>query len=160
MNTKNLLLLVCILGFSTLAFADIDISIEQVDANGQIVDQTARLLAEEGEYSCTMTLYSKELLQAGGLAARIGIYGPPYTGEIGNLGRLGVSPSYINNLYRIVYSGPHCDCTVTVYQETGPAGKSKDYYATTAIGSSADNKIDLDWCWRNKAQSLTVTCTV
>ncbi len=86
MNTKSLLLLVCLLGFSSLAFAGIDVSIEQVDSEGNILsDEASRLLAKSN-YACTMILYSKENIQnSGGLQAVLNIFGPPYTGSVNNL---------------------------------------------------------------------------
>jgi len=161
MNTKHLLLLVCMLGFASLAFAGIDITLEQVE-DGAIVsaDASSRLLADT-DYACTMILYSKENIENnGGLQAVLNIYGPPYDGSIADLDSLGASPSYYHDLYRIVYQGANCDCTVTVYQSTDNTGKSKDYYSTTAVDSSEQTKIDIDTCWANKAASLSVTCTV
>ncbi len=161
MNTRSLLLLVCLLGFSSLAFAGIDVSIEQVDSDGNIVtDEASRLLAGSN-YACTMILYSKENIQNnGGLQAVLNIFGPPYTGSVNNLNIQGVNPTYFHNLHRIVYQGAHCDCTVTVHQSTGNTGKSKDYFSKTSVSSSAQTKIDLDWCWANKAESLSITCKV
>ncbi len=163
MNTKNLLLLLCLLGLSSLAFADLDITLEQIDSDGSIVttddSESSRLLASS--YACTMILYSKEnIASSGGLQAVLNIYGPPYTGTVADLDTTGASPSYYHDLYRIVYSGSHCDCTVTVYQGTSSSGKSKDYYSTTAVTSSSQTKIDIDTCWANKAASLSVVCTV
>ena len=161
MNTKNLLLLVCLLGFSSLAFAGLDISIEQINADGNIVTDDASRLLAGSDYACTMILYSKENIQNnGGLQAVLNIYGPPYTGAVDDLDALGASPSYYHDLYRIVYQGANCDCTVTVYQGTESSGKSKDYYSTTAVTSSEQTKIDIDYCWANKAASLSVVCTV
>ncbi len=159
MNTKNLLLLVCILGFSSLAFAGIDVSIEKVDADGQIVtDGASRLLP--AEYGCTMILYSKANIQSnGGLLAVLNIFGPPYDGAVDNLDTLGASPSYFHNLHRIVYQGAHCDCTVSVFYGTEATGKSKDYYSVTSVDSSAQTKIDLDWCSSNNAASLVIQCS-
>ena len=160
MNTKNLLLLVCLLGFSSLVFAGLDITFEQVNADGAIVtDDASRLLAGT-DYACTMILYSKENIQSsGGLLAVLNIYGPPYTGAVADLDSLGADPSYFHDLYRIVYQGSNCDCTVTVYQDTDSTGKSKDYYSTTAVTSSEQTKIDIDYCWANKAESLSITCS-
>ena len=160
MNAKNLLLLVCILGFSSLVFAGIDVTFEQVNADGQIVaDEASRLLAGSN-YVCTMILYTQENIQNnGGLQAVLNIFGPPYDGEIDNLDSLGANPTYFHNLRRIVYQGPGCDCTVTVFQGTEATGKSKEYYSHTAVSSSEQTKIDLDWCWGNKAASLTVQCS-
>jgi len=161
MNTKNLLLLVCILGFSSLAFAGIDVTFEQVNAEGQIVDtaNAGRLLADSN-YVCTMILYTQENIQNnGGLQAVLNIFGPPYDGEIDDLDTLNATPSYFHNLRRIVYQGEKCDCTVTVFQGTDATGKSKEYFSHTAVTSSEQTKIDLDWCWANKAASLTVQCS-
>jgi len=163
MNIKNLLLLLCLLGLSSLVFAGLDISLEQIDTDGSIVttddSESSRLLASS--YACTMILYSKEnIANNGGLQAVLNIYGPPYTGSVADLDALGASPSYYHDLYRIVYQGSSCDCTVTVYQSTDSTGKSKDYYSTTTVSSSEQTKIDIDTCWANKAASLSVTCTV
>jgi len=160
MTSRYLLLLVCLLGFSSLAFAGLDITFEQVDAEGAIVssDTSSRLLASD--YACTMILYSKENIESnGGLLAVLNIYGPPYDGSIADLDSLGASPSYFHDLYRIVYQGANCDCTVTVYQSTDSTGKSKDYYSTTSVDSSEQTKIDIDTCWAKKAESLSVTCS-
>ena len=159
MNAKNLLLLVCLLGFSSLAFAGIDVDFKQVTDG--VVDEAdvARLLGQGKEYGCTMILYTKDNIQCnGGLLAFLNIYGPPYDGAIDNLDTLGADPSYFHNVHRIVYQGAHCDCTVTVHQGLEGTGKSKNYYSTTAVDSSEQTKIDLDWCWGNKAESLTITC--
>jgi len=148
------------LGFSSLAFADLDITLEQIE-DGAIVtsDSSNRLLATD--YACTMILYSEENIEEnGGLQAVLNIYGPPYTGSVTDLDALGASPSYYHDLYRIVYQGSNCDCTVTVYQSTDNTGKSKDYYSTTAVTSSEQTAIDIDSCWASKAASLSVTCTV
>ena len=156
MNTKNLLLLVCLLGFSSLAFAGIDITYEQVDGAGSAAD-AGRLLASD--YDCTMILYTKGNIQNnGGLLAFLNVYGPPYDGAIDDLSTL--ETSYFHNLHRIVYQGANCDCTVTVYQGTEQTGKSKDYYSSTAVTSSEQTKIDIDFCWGNKAESLKIHCTV
>ena len=161
MNTKNLLLLVCILGFSSLAFAGIDVSIEEVNADGQIVTDASSRLLGSNAYVCTMILYTEaNIKNNGGLQAVLNIFGPPYSGEIDNLDTLGANPTYFHNLKRIVYQGDHCDCTVTVHYGTEGTGKSKDYYSVTAVDSSAQTKIDLDWCSSNNAASLTVQCTV
>ena len=157
MNTRNLLLLVCLLGFSSLAFAGLDITFEQVDG-GKVVDGS-RLL-QQGDYDCTMILYSKDNIASnGGVLAFLNIYGPPYDGTVDNL-ELDSNPSYFHNLHRIVYQGSHCDCTVTVFQGTENTGKSKNYYSTTAVTSSEQTKIDIDFCWANKAESLAIHCTV
>jgi len=160
MNTKYLLLLVCLLGFSSLVFAGIDVTFEQVNADGQIVaDDSSRLLADN-EYVCTMILYTQENIQNnGGLQAVLNIFGPPYDGAINDLDTLGADPSYFHNLRRIVYQGPGCDCTVTVFQGTDGSGKSKEYFSHTAVTSSEQTKIDIDFCWGNKAESLTVQCS-
>jgi len=160
MNTKNLLLLVCLLGFSSLVFAGIDVTFEQVNADGQIVaDTSARLLADSN-YVCTMILYTQENIQNnGGLQAVLNIFGPPYDGEIDDLDTLNATPSYFHNLRRIVYQGENCDCTVTVFQGTDASGKSKEYFSHTAVTSSEQTKIDIDFCWGNKAESLTVQCS-
>ena len=161
-TTRQLLLLVCLLGFSSLAFAGLVITFEQVDADGNIVtsDDASRLLSGK-QYACTMILYSKDNIASnGGLLAFLNIYGPPYDGSVTDLDTLGASPSYLHNLYRIVYQGANCDCTVTVYQSTGLSGKSKDYYSTTDVDSSEQTKIDIDYCWANKAESLSITCNV
>ena len=162
MNAKNLLLLVCILGFSSLAFAGIDISFEQVDADGNIVSDAAvsRLLADN-KYICTMILYTQENIQNnGGLQAVLNIFGPPYEGAVNDLDTLGATPTYFHNLRRIVYQGENCDCTVTVHQGTDLNGKSKEYFSKTAVSSSEQTKIDIDFCWGNKAESLSVQCNV
>ena len=161
MNTKNILLLVCLLGFSSLAFAGIDVTFEQVNANGEIVaDASSRLLAEN-DYVCSMILYTQENIQnSGGLQAVLNIFGPPYDGAVSNLNSLGANPSYFHNLHRIVYQGAHCDCTVTVHQGINNSGKSKDYFSQTAVTSSEQTKIDIDFCWANKAESLSIHCTV
>jgi len=159
MNAKNLLLLVCLLGFSSLAFAGIDVDFRQV-ADGEVVD-ASRLLGQGKEYACTFSLYSKANIESnGGLLAFLNVYGPPYDGAVDNLDTLGANPSYFHNLRRLVYQGAHCDCTVTVHQGTEGTGKSKNYYSTTAVDSSEQTKIDLDWCWGNKAESLTIHCNV
>ncbi len=160
MNTKNLLLLVCLLGFSSLAFAGIDVTFEQVNANGEIVaDASSRLLAEN-DYVCSMILYTQENIQnSGGLQAVLNIFGPPYGGSVDDLNTLNANPTLFHNLRRIVYQGPGCDCTVTVHQETNASGKSKDYFSHTAVTSSEQTKIDIDFCWGNKAESLTVQCS-
>jgi len=161
-SNKNLLLLICFFGLSSLAFAGLDITFNQVNAQGAIVSSdsdTSRLLAGN-DYACTMILYSKENIQSnGGLLAFLNIYGPPYDGSVNDLDTLRSSPSYLHNLYRIVYQGANCDCTVTVYQGTQGTGKSKNYYSTTAVDSSEQTKIDIDYCWANKAESLTITCS-
>jgi len=157
MNAKNLLLLVCLLGFSSFAFAGIDVTFEHVNDG----ETATRLLGNKGAYACTMILYSKANIENnGGLLAFLNIYGPPYDGAIDNLNSLGATPSYFHNLHRIVYQGAHCDCTVTVHQGTEQTGKSKNYYSTTSVSSSEQTKIDLDWCWGNKAESLSITCNV
>ena len=160
MNTKNILLLVCLLGFSSLAFAGIDVTFEQVNARGEIVsDASSRLLAEN-DYVCTMILYSQENIQSnGGLQAVLNIFGPPYSGEVDDLNSLNANPTLFHNLKRIVYQGSKCDCTVTVHYGTEGTGKSKDYFSTTAVSSSEQTKIDLDWCSTNNAASLTVQCS-
>ncbi len=161
MNTKNLLLLVCILGFSSLAFAGIDVSIEQVDSDGNIVSGSSRLLpGSENDYICTLILYTEENIKNnGGLQVVLNVYGPPYGGGA-NLDDLYDSSAYFHNLKRIVYQGPHCDCTFTIFQGLSGSGKSKEYYSVTAVDSSAQTKVDLDWCWSNKAESMLVECTV
>ena len=161
MNTKYLLLIFCLLGFSSLVFAGIDISFEQVNAAGAIVPQVKdnRVLAENN-YGCTMILYAKENIKSrGGLLAVLGIFGSPYEGSVEDLNSLGDDPLYFHNLYRIVYQGARCDCTVTVYQGTNGAGNSKDYFSKTAVSSSQQTKIDLDYCFANKAESLSVKCS-
>ena len=160
MNTKNLLLLVCLLGFSSLAFAGIDVTFEQVNADGQIVADaaTSRLLAGD-EYACTMTRYTKENIQPnGGLLAVLNIFGPPYEGAVNDLHIPGAQPSYWHNLHRIVYGGSHCDCTVTIHQDTDGQGRSTNYYTTTAVRNSDQTKIDIDSCWAGKAESVSITC--
>jgi hypothetical protein len=160
MNTRHILLLVCLLGFSSLAFAGLDVSIEQVNADGQIVaDNSASSRLLQQDYTCTFILYSKEAIQAnGGLLPVLNIFGPPYDGSIDNLGTLGVTPSVYNDLYRIVYQGSNCDCTVTIYQDTDENGKSKDYYTTTDVDSSAQTALDIDYCWAKNAASLVIQC--
>jgi len=160
MNTRSLLLLVCLLGFSSLAFAGLDITFEKVNADGLIEGADSNRLLGKSNYACTMILYSKENVQAnGGRLAFLNIYGPPYEGDVENLDSLRNDPSYFHNLHRIVYQGANCDCTVTVYQGTEGKGKSKEFYTSTAISSSEQNKIDLDWCWSKKAESLSITCS-
>ena len=161
MNTRSLLLLICLLGFSSLAFAGIDVTFEQVNADGQIVTEAAAAsrLLKGNEYACTMILYTKENIQAnGGLLAVLNIFGPPYEGEVDNLHIPGSQPSYWHNLHRIVYSGYKCDCTVTVYQKTKQRGKFTKYFTKTAVKNSGQTKVDLDWCWANNAASLSVKC--
>jgi len=161
MNTKNLLLIFCLLGFSSFALAGIDVSFEQVNAAGAIISEVKdnRVLAEN-DYGCTMILYAKENIKSnGGLLAVLNIYGPPYDGSVEDLNSLGTDPTYFHNLYRIVYQGAHCDCTVTVHQGTKGTGKSKDYFSSTAVSSSKQTKIDLDYCWAHHAESLSVSCS-
>jgi len=153
MNSKYLLLLICLLGFSSLAFAGLDITYSEVDENGHAIG--GRLLSDR-EYACTFTLYSKENLDdKKGLAAALNVWGPPYEGSIDNLATLGTTPSYFHNLWRIVYQGAHCDCTVTISQDKG---KSKNYYTSTWVDSSSETKIDVDWCWASKAESISISC--
>ncbi len=160
MAAKHLLLLAFFLGLSSLAFADMEVSIEEVGPDGNIVNSGGRLLGGSN-YACTMILYSKENIENnGGLQAVLNIFGPPYTGELSTLNIKGVNPTYLHNLHRIVYGGAHCDCTVTVHQKTGNSGKSKDYYSKTIVSSSSQTKIDIDWCWANKAESLSIECKV
>jgi len=160
MNTKSLLMLVCLLGFSSLAFGALDITFEQVGPNGIIKSSDSNRLLAKNDYACTFILYSKENVQTnGGKLAFLNIYGPPYEGDVENLDSLRNDPSYFHNLHRIVYQGAKCDCTVTVYQETEGKGKAKEFYTTTEIASSEENKIDLDWCWSKKAESLSITCS-
>ena len=162
-SRRSLLLLICLLGFSSLAFAGIDISFEQVNADGQIVaevpTEASRLLAGD-EYACTMILYTKENIEAnGGLLAVLNIFGPPFDGEVNDLHIPGAQPSYWHNLRRIVYQGAHCDCTVTIHQSTDLQGKSINYYSQTAVRSSDQTKIDIDPCWAGKAESLSIQCS-
>ena len=160
MNSKYILLLVCLLGFSSLAFAGIDITYNEVDENGVAVagDAASRLL-QGRDYACTFILYSKEQLQAKkGLAAFLNVWGPPYEGAVDNLATLGTTPSYYHNLWRIVYQGASCDCTVTIHQSTGGSGKSKNYYTSTYVDDSSETAIDIDSCWAGKAASVSVTC--
>ena len=160
MNTKNLLLLVCMLGFTSLAFAGLDISLEQVNANGLITTANSNRVLANSDYACSMILYSKENIQAnGGLLAVLNIFGPPYEGSVDNLNSLNGNPSYFHNLYRIVYQGAKCDCKVTIYQGTDGTGKSKEYKSETAITSSEQNKIDIDSCWAKKIESLNIQCS-
>ena len=187
MNTRSLLLLVCLLGFSSLAFAGIDVTFEQVNADGQIIAEVpAEVLAAAAEaipttgveagaeaapaaaagrllggdnYACTMILYTKENIQAnGGLLAVLNIFGPPFEGEINDLHIPGSHPSYFHNLHRIVYGGSNCDCIVTVHQGTDGKGKSIDYFTKTAVRNSDQTKVDIDWCWAGKAESLSIKC--
>ncbi len=170
MNTKSLLLLVCLLGFASFAFAGIDVTFEQVNGDGQIIAEatvatvadaaapTGRLLGRD-EYACSMILYTKENLEAnGGLLAVLNIFGPPFEGEVNDLHIPGSHPSYWHNLHRIVYGGANCDCQVTIHQKTDGEGKSIDYFTKTRVHDSDDTKIDIDWCWANKAESVTIKC--
>ena len=160
---KNLFLIVCLLGFSSLAFAGIDVTIEHVNAEGQIVSQAdaaaaGRLLGGD-DYACSMILYTKENIEAnGGLLAVLNIFGPPYEGEVNDLDIPDAHPSYWHNLHRIVYGGSKCDCTVTVHQKTDGQGKSIDYFTKTRVSDSDDTKVDIDWCWANKAESVSIKC--
>lgn len=164
MNSRHFLLLICLLGFSSLAFADIDITYAEVDANGIVVSSdanstTGARVLQGKNYACTFILYSKETLAAdGGLAAFLNVFGPPNEGSVDNLATLGTTPSYFHNLYRIVYQGSNCDCTVTVFQGTQESGKSKNYYTSTYVDSSSETKIDIDSCWAGKAESISVSC--
>ena len=159
MNKRNLLLLVCLLGFSSLALAELEITYDTVDLDGNRLDGSRLLPAAPKDYACTLILYTKESIMAGGgLAAFLNVFGPPYTGEVDDLGSLGTTPSYLNNLHRIVYQGPQCDCTVTVHQGKHESGKSKNYYGKTDVYSSFQTKIDIDECWAKKAQSISVVC--
>ena len=156
MNSKYLLLFICFLGLSSLAFAGLDITYSEVDENGHPASN--RLLSDR-EYACTFTLYTKENLDdKKGLAAALNVWGPPYEGSIDDLGSLSTTPSYFHNLWRIVYHGAHCNCIVTISQETCGKGKSKNYYTTTWVDSSSETKIDLDWCWASKAESINIAC--
>ena len=159
-SIRSLLLLVCLLGFSSIAFAGIDVQLKHVNADGQIVaDGDARLLQQDDSYDCTMILYTKENIEAnGGLLAVLNIFGPPFDGWINDLHIPGSQPTYWHNLRRIVYQGAHCDCTVTIHQKTDLQGKSKDYYTQTAVRSSDQTKIDIDSCWAGKAESLSIQC--
>ena len=160
MNSKYILLLVCLLGFSSLAFAGIDITYNEVDENGVAVagDAASRLL-QGRDYACTFILYNKEQLQAKkGLAAFLNVWGPPYEGAVDNLASLSTTPSYFHNLHRIVYQGARCDCTVTIHQDTYGRGKSKNYYTSTWVDDSSETAIDIDSCWAGKAESVSVTC--
>ena len=108
---------------------------------------------------CSMILYTKENIEAnGGLLAVLNIFGPPYEGEVNDLRIPDAHPSYWNNLHRIVYGGAHCNCVVTIHQETNGQGKSIDYETTTAVRNSDQTKVDIDWCWANKAKSVTIKC--
>jgi len=176
MNSKYLLLLVCLLGFSSLAFAGIDVTYQEVDDNGLVlVDASApaadpaaeapadpaaaaRLLSGR-DYACTFILYTRENLNAKrGLAAFLNVWGPPYDGSIDNLASLSTTPSYFHNLHRIVFQGDKCDCTVTIHSEAYGKGKSINYYAQSRIDGSWENKIDIDYCWAKKAESVSVVC--
>ena len=160
-SLRSLLLLVCLLGFSSLAFADMYVSLEHVDADGKIVADTAagRLLSGDDDYACTMILYTKENIEAnGGLLAVLNIFGPPYDGWLNDLHIPGAQPSYWHNLYRIVYQGAHCDCTVTIHQDTDLQGRSIDYYTSTAVRNSDQTKVDIDYCWAKKAESVSIQC--
>ncbi len=163
MNSRSLLLLVCLLGFSSLAFAGIDVTFERFNADGQSIAEAApaeagRLLGGD-DYGCSMILYTKENIEAnGGLLAVLNIFGPPYEGEVNDLRIPDAHPSYWNNLHRIVYGGAHCNCVVTIHQETNGQGKSIDYETTTAVRNSDQTKVDIDWCWANKAKSVTIKC--
>ncbi len=166
MNSRSLLLLACLLGFSSLAFAGIDVTFEQVDGDGQIIAEAAladaasagRLLGRD-EYACTMILFTKENIQAnGGLLAVLNIFGPPFEGEVNDLHIPGSHPSYFHNLHRIVYGGANCNCQVTVHQSLNGKGKSIDYFTKTRVNDSDDTKVDIDWCWANKAESVTIKC--
>ena len=156
---RNLLLLVCLLGLSSFVFAGMELSMEYVDENDNI-NSNGRLLGGHN-YACTMILYTKENIQSnGGLLAVLNIFGPLYTGAINDLRIQGANPTYFHNLHRIVYGGAHCDCTVTLHQSTGNNGKTKDYYSKTIVSNSDQTKIDVDFCWANKAESLSITCRV
>ena len=158
MNKRNLLLLVCLLGFSSLALAELEVTYDTVDLDGNRLDG-GRLLSAPKDYACTLILYTKESITAGGgLVAFLNVFGPPFTGDIDDLDKLSTKPTYLNNLHRIVYQGPQCDCTVTVHQGKNESGKSKNYHAMTDVGSSFQTKIDIDECWAKKAQSLSVVC--
>jgi len=160
MNTRHILLLVCLLGFSSLAFAGIDIDYKEVDENGVVLaDSASSRLLQGRDYACTFILYSKENLQAKkGLAAFLNVWGPPYDGSVDNLATLGATPSYYHNLHRIVYQGASCDCTVTIHQSTYGNGKSKNYYTSTWVDDSSETAINIDSCWAGKAESVSVTC--
>ncbi len=186
---KSLFLIVCLLGFSSLAFAGIDVTFEQVNADGQIIAEVpAEVLAADAatvaevvpttgveagaeaalavgrllggnEYACTLILYTKENIQAnGGLLAVLNIFGPPFEGEVNDLDIPGSHPSYFHNLHRIVYGGANCNCQVTIHQKTNGEGKSIDYFTKTRVNDSDDTKVDIDWCWANKAESLSIKC--
>ena len=166
MNTRSLLLLVCLLGLASFAFAGIDVTFEQVNGDGQIVTEVAaaaalaegRLLGRD-EYACTLILYTKENIEAnGGLLAVLNIFGPPFEGEVNDLHIPGSHPSYWHNLHRIVYGGANCDCQVTIHQKTDGEGKSIDYFTKTRVNDSDDTKVDIDWCWANKAESVSIKC--
>jgi len=160
MNTRHILLLVCLLGFSSLAFAGIDIDYKEVDDNGVVLaDSASSRLLQGRDYACTFILYTKEKLDARrGLAAFLNVWGPPYDGAIDNLASLSTSPSYFHNLHRIVYQGANCDCTVTIHQDTYGRGKSKNFYTSTWVDSSSETAIDIDYCWAKNAESISVTC--
>ena len=160
MTTKHILLLVCLLGFSSFVFADVELSMKLVDEHGFIIDHNGRLLGGDN-YACTMILYTKENIEAnGGLLAVLNIFGLPYTGAVKDLHIKGANPTYFHDLHRIVYGGAHCDCIVTVHQSTGNTGKSKDYYSKTLVSNSDQTKIDIDYCWAKKAESLSIECRV
>ncbi len=160
MNTKNLLLLVCILGFSSLAFAGIDVSFEEVNADGQIVtDASSRLLAQRYNM-CFMILYTDyHVNNPGGFQATVNLNSPPYSKAV-NLAEIPpIGPPYFHNLHRIAYYGDVCDCTITVSQGPNGTGKSKQYFSKNPDDFFTTTNIDLDSCWASKAEYVNFECT-
>ena len=152
MNTKNLLLLVCVLGFSSLAFADLDI-IPYTSDHYNNID-----FPDIEEYGCHFVLYSRQdKANSGGDLTLVRTTGPSYSGDIPDLNNK-LSHSYHHNLHTLVYGGWKCDCTITLFQGPAGTGKSKDYPLTPTAGVIMLMMFDFDWCWGNKVESLAINC--
>lgn len=159
MKIQSAILLLCFLGLASFARAAIEASI--TDEVPGFYDNasagTARLL-EGSTTTCRFFLLTIDQMtnpQQPQLSVVLDVNGPPYDGSVDDLVFTisGVTLSYHHDLSRIVYDGPKCDCTVTVYQGLENTGKSKDYFA---VGESGH--IDLGFCYENRAESLSIVC--